>query len=116
MHTNRFDHASTIVSNKILVMGGFASKSVEWYNPASNKWSRRAPMLQTRSKFSAGTVNGFVYVLGGSIFDENAIDVTLSIERYCYKRNKWNLVCNDVFLNIFNCNFNRFGYNFFRSR
>lgn len=91
MHVARSHHASAVVSNKILVMGGFMLKSVECYNPANNKWSRRAQMLQPRSDFEAGTVNDFVYILEGALYLE-PIEVKISIERYCYKTNKWELV------------------------
>lgn len=92
MLTGRYGHGSTIIFNQILVMGGFVSaKSVECYNPASNQWSLRAPMLRLRARFHIGTVNDFVYILGG--LSDGEIEVTLSIERYCFRSNTWTLVC-----------------------
>lgn len=92
MSTRRARHASVAISNRILVMGGDELNSVECYNPAENTWSRRAPMLHTRSEFEAGEANGFVYVMGGSIAD-NPVETVTSIERYSMQSDTWTLVC-----------------------
>lgn len=89
MSVARIDHASAVISNRILVMGGSGFRSVECYNPAANTWSQRAPMLRNRSNFEAGAANGFVYVIGGL----GAIETVTSIERYSMESNTWTLVC-----------------------
>lgn len=96
MSEARMDHASTVIEDKILVMGGHGElSSVECYNPAENTWTALAPMIRPRSRFDAGTVNGFVYVMGGSI-DCNSIETVISIERFSLEANIWTLVCRKV--------------------
>jgi len=58
------------VNNKIYVMGGeqpIALSVMEEYDPATDKWTKKANMPETRAELSAGVVNGIIYAIGGSL-------------------------------------------------
>lgn len=97
--TGRTSHASVVIVNKILVMGGYRMgrflNSVELYDPAKNEWCLTAPMLERRCHFQAGTVGNFVYIFGGK---RNLI--LSSVERYSISDNSWTMVSNFYLSNI----------------
>ena len=76
MPTSRVGFAVAACDNKIYVIGGeeipfqfFPSFSAvnEVYDPSMNNWTTRAPMPVATSGMQAATVNGKIYVIGGSI-------------------------------------------------
>ena len=46
--------------------GSACLRSCESFDPHTNRWSPRAPMLQRRGGVGVGVVNGCLYALGGS--------------------------------------------------
>jgi N-acetylneuraminic acid mutarotase len=48
--------------------GGSILSTVEAYNPTTNSWTAKAPMLTPRMKFAVGVVNGTLYAVGGAGF------------------------------------------------
>lgn len=85
MPTKRGAAVAAAAGDKIYVIGGAAAlpsatdpminpmrphrslATVEEYDPATNAWRERAPMLTPRNHTTAGTVNGKIYVIGGRI-------------------------------------------------
>ena len=74
MATTRLDHTATLLANgKVLVAGGIRGSipsdtlaSTEIYDPASNRWSEAAPMIDSRSRHTATLLgDGRVLVVGG---------------------------------------------------
>jgi len=74
MTATRIDHTATLLpSGKVLVAGGlvmpFPSPSLasaELYDPASNRWSLAAPMIESRTRHTATLLrDGRVLVVGG---------------------------------------------------
>lgn len=78
MPTPRQEPASSVVDGKIYVIGGGESPSntnynglecyatVEEYDPATDTWTEKSPMPTARWAHSACTVDGRIYVIGGS--------------------------------------------------
>lgn len=99
MTTDRYGHATVVIRNKILVMGGQSRRnsklnSVEFYDPERNEWNHVAPMLEARENFQAGTVNDFVYVFGGKLHFPIRKLLLTSVERYSIENNSWTKVTN----------------------
>lgn len=75
------------------VIGGctttcWASNVNEAYNPATNSWTTKAPMLTPRASPSAALgQNGLIYVMGGATSDENG--VTGANEAYNPSTDTW---------------------------
>ncbi|MCK4457420.1 MAG: PKD domain-containing protein [Thermoplasmata archaeon] len=75
--TGRTEMQAEALNGKIFAMGGWnytaphvpedlpAMFTVEVYDIASDTWSSGDPMLETRSEFASGVVNGKVYVAAG---------------------------------------------------
>lgn len=86
--------AVAIFLGKIFIIGGFSNptdsflKSVECYDPKTNKWTSVAPMNNERSAAQAGVSDGDLYVVGGNINDV----YLRTIERYDRQTNIWTLV------------------------
>jgi N-acetylneuraminic acid mutarotase len=59
-----------VVGGKIYAIGGTSGGSflttVEEYNPATNTWTTKTPMLTGRSGLAVGVVNNKIYAIGGS--------------------------------------------------
>lgn len=105
----RESHSSIVAIDKIFTMGGSGTggedlRSMEIYDPAKNVWTPGTPMLEARAHFHTGTVNGFVYALGGRI-DPIAIDQKATIERYCILSNTWEKVCGSTLRLLSECSF-----------
>lgn len=97
MAVGRHTHASLVIHDKILVIGGVArnddvQNSVELFNPDTNEWTRAAPMHERRSAFQTGVINTYVYVFGGSGGNDDFPENLMSIEKYCILDDKWTLV------------------------
>jgi len=72
MPTARWVTGSTVVDEKIYVIGGNpvatsgeATAAVEEYDPATDTWTRRADMSNARDGVRAAAVDGIIYVIGG---------------------------------------------------
>lgn len=61
-----------VLNNRLFVCGGrdgsACHRSVETYDPHTNKWTMRSPMIQRRSGVAVGVLNGFLYALGNYLF------------------------------------------------
>jgi N-acetylneuraminic acid mutarotase len=60
-------------------------ETVEAYDPVSDKWTVKAPMLTPRSQFAAGVINGKLYVVGGT----NGTSVLTTVEVYDPATDQW---------------------------
>ena len=74
MRTKRWMLAATVVNGKIYALGElrptrFNAKTlptVEEYDPVADKWTEKADMPTPRYVLSASSVNGKIYVIGGT--------------------------------------------------
>ncbi|MGC8896809.1 MAG: Kelch repeat-containing protein [Bacteroidota bacterium] len=64
--------------------GGYLS-SVEMYDPARNKWIRRAPMPTPRAGLAVTVLDGKIYAIGGA----NANGILKTVERYDPEHDQW---------------------------
>jgi N-acetylneuraminic acid mutarotase len=101
MPTARHHLATAVIDGKLYAIGGrilgdgVPSEDlsptlsnfdrVEMYDPKTDSWIVRAPMLTKRSGFTAASAHGMIYVLGG----QGLKDVTNSVEKYDPINNKW---------------------------
>lgn len=93
----RHTHASVVIHEKILVIGGVDRNdnilnSVEHYDPGTNKWTRAASMNERRSAFQTGVINSSLYVLGGCGGNDGFSDHLMSIEKYSMHEDTWTMV------------------------
>ncbi len=86
------------VGDKLYVLGGLGSdskslSSVECYDPVSNQWTARKPMLNARTEFQTRTVNGKIYAFGGwsstKQTDQDKIGGLSSLEAYDPAADLW---------------------------
>jgi N-acetylneuraminic acid mutarotase len=81
-----------VVDGKIVVVGGFGTKyklldSITVYDPATNRWTNRAPMPTVRDHLTADVVHGVLYAIGGRPLDPaKNYDV---VEAYDLATNQW---------------------------
>jgi RNA polymerase sigma factor (sigma-70 family) len=94
MPTARWGHSTSVVNGKIYAIGGRfgtfnqgpAFSAVEEYDPATDKWTKKADMPTARWGLSASVLNGKIYAIGGSVDDTNALSV---VEVYDPVTNTW---------------------------
>jgi N-acetylneuraminic acid mutarotase len=76
MLTPRLDHAVGVVNGILYAVGGEIVQlgvggnleyvsTVEAYDPATNRWTARAPMPTPRASFGVGVIDGILYAVGG---------------------------------------------------
>ena len=66
MPTGRLWHASSVVDDKIYVIGGRATETLTTeYYPLTNAWTTKTPMPTARFAHSTSVVDGKIYVIGG---------------------------------------------------
>lgn len=90
MSTPRRFATHIVLSGRLYVMGGRNTsvnrlRSVEYYEPSTNKWQPVASMRYEKTRASACVLNGFIYVLGGAGEPESL----QAIERYDPDGNSW---------------------------
>ena len=68
--------------------GPLVRKSVEFYNPDTNKWTLLADMSFTRRNAGVTSVDGHLYVIGG---DDGSINLS-TVEVYSPRADKWDLL------------------------
>jgi len=66
MPTGRYFHAAAVVNGVVYVVGGrltngLGSTSVQAYNPSTNTWTTRAPMLSPGGCGASGVIGGKLY-------------------------------------------------------
>lgn len=87
-----------ILNNRLYVCGGrdgsACHRSVESYDPHTNKWTLRTPMVRRRSGVAVGVLNNFLYALGGFDNPANNSSVcrTETVERYDPTTDTWTMV------------------------
>lgn len=75
MPTARVSLSTSAVNGKIYAIGGafgfFAAvlSTVEEYDPATDKWAKKADMPTARGGFSTNVVDGKIYAIGGATAD-----------------------------------------------
>jgi len=98
MPDTRFDFSTGVVNGKIYVMGGYPTgglpkandlekilSTVEEYNPKTDTWTKKENMPTARLAFSASSVNGKVYAIGGW----DGVNYLTIVEEYDPIINKW---------------------------
>ena len=68
--------------------GPLVRKSVEFYNPDTNKWTLVADMSLARRNAGVASVDGHLYVIGG---DDGSINLS-TVEVYSPRADKWDLL------------------------
>lgn len=68
--------------------GPHVRKSVEYYNPDSNKWTLVADMSLARRNAGVAAVDGLLYVVGG---DDGSINLS-TVEIYSPRTDQWTLL------------------------
>jgi hypothetical protein len=66
--------------------------SMERYDAASGEWSAMTAMTKARTKASACSIAGMVYVTGGVWYDDGDLCVLRSVERYSPASDTWRFV------------------------
>lgn len=101
MPTARHHLESAVLDGKLYVLGGrilsdgIASEDmdesltnfnrVEMYDPQTDTWTTKSPMLEKRSGFAVTSANGQIYAIGGQGVEETLA----SVEKYDPATNKW---------------------------
>jgi len=85
-------HSASMVDDKIYIIGGgpdnnAPSTVVKEYDPATDKWTKKADMPTARGALSTAVVKGKVYAIGGSRFWGDAGLST--VEEYDPVADKW---------------------------
>ena len=100
MLSPRAQMAVAVAGGTIYTLGGISPTffplsivgMVDAYNPVTNRWSSKAPMLTPRTYPAAGVVEGIVYVVGGLAppTEDNPLAEHLStMEAYDPKNDTW---------------------------
>src|SRR5688572_18028025 len=86
MPTARTLAASSVVQGTIYLIGGSDGRqqlaTVEAYDPLTNTWAEKAPMLSARRSFAVAELDGKIYAFGGA-------GDRLSVEAYDPAENRW---------------------------
>ena len=94
---NRRDELAACLGpdNKVYAIGGYGGtsnasclKSVERYDPLTNKWQAIQPMNEGRRALAAVAMPDGIYAIGGY----NGKDYISSVERYDIIEDKWTMV------------------------
>ncbi|XP_039211997.1 kelch-like protein 32 isoform X1 [Crotalus tigris] len=98
MPVGRSHHCVAVMGDFLFVAGGeveqatgrtCAVRTACRYDPRNNSWAEIAPMKNCREHFVLGTVDEFLYAVGGR---NELRQVLPTVERYCPKKNKWTFV------------------------
>ena len=97
MPTNRHDIEAVAYEGKFYVIAGaddYTLDVVEIYNPATNTWTKGAPIPETRGWFGSGLIGGKVYCFGGkSVRTKEEKEASGSNETYKFR---WSLNIYDI--------------------
>ena len=66
MNESRYNAACTVFESKIIVSGGYESKSVEAFDYYENKWTYLPEMIDKRCDQAAVSMGNRMFVIGGS--------------------------------------------------
>jgi len=95
MQQARSHFGSAVHNGKLYVFGGGGADfqsldSVEMYDPASDRWERRAPMSSHRSGIACATVGDRIYVMGGGFKrPDGTFDFKSIVEAYLPDQDRW---------------------------
>jgi len=103
INVRRTGFQAETVDGKIYVIGGRTPgsdggsiagvlTSVEEYDPATNKWTMKAPTIDKKGSFQTAVLNGKIYVIGGwndIKYGDQAANYLSSLQEYDPKTNKW---------------------------
>ena len=100
MHHARYWAALSVVNGEIYATGGTgpsASRSksdpylssVEVFNPKTNRWRERREMFTQKAGHSANFINGKIYVIGGSVWEDREYKYHSTIEIYDPVTDRW---------------------------
>uniref|UniRef100_A0A8C4RPC7 Kelch-like family member 32 n=1 Tax=Erpetoichthys calabaricus TaxID=27687 RepID=A0A8C4RPC7_ERPCA len=98
MPVGRSHHCVAVMGDFLFVAGGEAEhatgrscavRTACRYDPRSNKWTEIAQMKNCREHFVLGTLDKYLYAVGGR---NELRQVLPTVERYCPKKNKWTFV------------------------
>ncbi|KAG9347174.1 hypothetical protein JZ751_006101 [Albula glossodonta] len=98
MATPRSTVGVAVLNNKLYAVGGrdgsSCLKSVECFDPHTNKWSTCGQMANRRGGVGVATWNGFLYAIGGHDAPASSLASRLSdcVERYDPKTDTWTAV------------------------
>ena len=94
MQVGRYSPSSAVVGGKIYVIGGCATRAdhpcdqlvaaVEAYDPATARWTLKAPMPTPRFGLRSEAFDGVIYAIGGS-----AAQSQRTVEVYDPSTNAW---------------------------
>ena len=78
--------AVAVLDGRLYAIGGrdnsTSFRSVEVYNPRTQKWSFVAEMNKSRANAGVAVLNGYIYVVGGLTLNMPQIQRLDSVERY----------------------------------
>lgn len=85
MPTERYNFGDGVANGIIYAVGGTSPASVfdatvDAYDPTTNSWTTRTPMLTGRYGLGVSVVNGILYAVGG--FAALPAGVTATVEAY----------------------------------
>lgn len=94
MPTPRDGLSTSVVNGEIYAIGGKSAvvpvwdalSTVEVYNPATDKWTKKADMPTARTYLSTCVVNEKIYAIGGALVFETAFS---TVEIYDSATDKW---------------------------
>lgn len=74
--------------------GSVCHRSVECYDPHTNKWTMRAPMNKRRGGVGVGVANGFLYAFGGHDCPASnpSVKRNETVERYDPATDTWTII------------------------
>jgi len=102
MLTGRAGLSTSIVNGKIYAIGGIpmniqgntALSTVEEYDPATDKWTKKADMTIARNSPSTCVVNGQIFVIGGTKTINGNGNILSSVEAYNSATDEWTAKAN----------------------
>lgn len=94
-HTEVINNKIYVMVGRSIVNGQIANylNSLEEYDPATNTWSTKAPMIIVRRQYDVGVVNGKIYAIGGS--DTTGKELN-SVEEYTPKSTGSSVIPNNL--------------------
>jgi len=95
MPTARAQFSTAVVNGKIYPIGGFTGvpfnpiPTVEEYNPATDKWTKKADMPTARILLSTSVVNGKIYAIGGVTIPLRDWETVKQVDVYHPAKETW---------------------------
>lgn len=93
MSAERLAAGAVVLYGRLYVVGGDPGRShqyMECFNPQTDTWSLKAPMIERREHFGLAAVNGYIFALGG--LSTTTDTFFYSVERYDPISDTWAIV------------------------